>query len=491
MFMFDGLGLAMAGGESLVLPAVTARPHTVGLYAHSCWFFPDAKTGETSFTVAAGTTMATNFNLTNSAGRVKGTILVNGFPLFSARVEFRPSNGNACSNNAYTDSGGAFSRLLSPGPYVADVFGPSGVIGSFTFFSQVGEATNVDTFTTPEGTNVRTDLGGGTTAVGGLALQFARVNAAGITTVVKSGLGPPPATGYRILGFEGAPTYWDLTTTAAYSGDITVCIHYNPTDVKGKENLLELHHDDGTGFKKVRNMMLDVVMDVVCGDTDSLSPFVIVEPIVGDNTPPAVTVPANLALEATGPGGAVATFVAAATDAEDGSPETICAPASGSTFAIGTTPVTCTATDGGGLSASASFTVTVADTAKPAFTGVPDKIIAYATSRKGALVSYTAPTASDAVYGSSAVTCAARVGRAVPARHDDGHLQLVRRKRQRHLRQRSPSGFSTRRPPTARSSSNRFAPTVAPSSDRPRGAGEVPDLRARAPGSRTSSRTSP
>ena len=45
--------------------------------------------------------------------------------------------------------------------------------------------------------------------------------------------------------------------------------------------------------------------------------------------------------EATGPGGAVVTFTATATDTVDGSITPVCTPASGSTFALGPTTVTC------------------------------------------------------------------------------------------------------------------------------------------------------
>src|SRR5262249_49341636 len=67
---------------------------------------------------------------------------------------------------------------------------------------------------------------------------------------------------------------------------------------------------------------------------------------VRDTTGPAFTAPANQTLEATGPSGATATYTTpTASDAVDGPRPVNCTPASGSTFAIGTTTVTCTATD--------------------------------------------------------------------------------------------------------------------------------------------------
>jgi len=91
------------------------------------------------------------------------------------------------------------------------------------------------------------------------------------------------------------------------------------------------------------------------------------------NTPPTLTVPNYVLAEATGPDGAQVNFVVTATDAEDGdlTGNVVCAPPSGSLFPIGETPVTCTVTDSGGLSASASFPVYVEDSTPPVFSGVP------------------------------------------------------------------------------------------------------------------------
>src|SRR6185503_12459916 len=64
--------------------------------------------------------------------------------------------------------------------------------------------------------------------------------------------------------------------------------------------------------------------------------------VTSSNTPPVVTVPANITREATSPSGAVVTFTATATDAQDGPRTPVCTPPSGSTFPIATTTVTCT-----------------------------------------------------------------------------------------------------------------------------------------------------
>jgi len=86
---------------------------------------------------------------------------------------------------------------------------------------------------------------------------------------------------------------------------------------------------------------------------------------VQDTTPPALTVPGNIAGEATSPAGRVVTYSATATDTVTTSPTVDCAPSSGSTFAIGETAVTCAATDAAGNVASGTFTVTVTSTTTP------------------------------------------------------------------------------------------------------------------------------
>ncbi|WP_324115984.1 HYR domain-containing protein [Microbacterium sp.] len=125
---------------------------------------------------------------------------------------------------------------------------------------------------------------------------------------------------------------------------------------------------------------------------------------VQDTTPPTVTVPDPITVEATGPDGAAAQFTASATDLVDGAVATTCSPASGSTFGLGTTTVTCAATDAHGNTGTAQFSVTVQDTTPPVIDAPSSTVIAEATGPDGAAVHYTV-TASDLVDGAVTPVC--------------------------------------------------------------------------------------
>lgn len=111
---------------------------------------------------------------------------------------------------------------------------------------------------------------------------------------------------------------------------------------------------------------------------------------------PVVSVPTPIVTEATGPNGSMVNFITSAIDS-NGSLATTCNPASGATFPLGQSTVTCTATNLVGA-ASNNFTVKVQDTTPPVVT-VPSSIISGVST-----VSYTA-SAFDLVNGKLTPTC--------------------------------------------------------------------------------------
>ncbi len=127
-----------------------------------------------------------------------------------------------------------------------------------------------------------------------------------------------------------------------------------------------------------------------------------------DTTPPVITAPADVTVEATAHMTPLTLTPATATDNLDGSPViTSDAPA---TFPVGTTTVTWTATDAAGNHASATQDVGIIDTTPPTINGTPSDTPAEATSAAGAPVSWTSPTATDLVDGTDPVTCESSTG---------------------------------------------------------------------------------
>ncbi|MBI2301280.1 MAG: HYR domain-containing protein [Armatimonadetes bacterium] len=115
--------------------------------------------------------------------------------------------------------------------------------------------------------------------------------------------------------------------------------------------------------------------------------------VVVDTTPPVLAgVPADIGgVEQTSAAGAVVTWAApTATDVCDAAPGVKCSPASGSTFPLGATTVTVTASDASGNSSTATFEVKVVDTTAPSITA-PASI----TVNEGDPVNLGAPPVSD------------------------------------------------------------------------------------------------
>jgi hypothetical protein len=121
---------------------------------------------------------------------------------------------------------------------------------------------------------------------------------------------------------------------------------------------------------------------------------------VHDTTAPTLTVSGNIVTEATSGAGAVVNY-SAATATDLVTPAAAIAfgysKVSGLTFALGTTPVTVTATDSAGNTATKTFTVTVRDTTPPVIDTVSANVPAEATSSAGAVINYIAATGHDLV----------------------------------------------------------------------------------------------
>lgn len=123
-----------------------------------------------------------------------------------------------------------------------------------------------------------------------------------------------------------------------------------------------------------------------------------------DNIPPVLTLPANITVEATSAAGNVVTYSATALDNIDGVRPVTCVPTTGSTFAIATTTVNCSASDAAGNTANGSFTVTVQDTTPPVISAMAN-IVVTTLNWFGASATYISPATNDLVDGAGVATC--------------------------------------------------------------------------------------
>ena len=134
-----------------------------------------------------------------------------------------------------------------------------------------------------------------------------------------------------------------------------------------------------------------------------------------DIAPPSITCPANITvLNAANQCSAVVNYTTPTGSDICSKTTTVCSPVSGSIFLVGTTTVTCTATDGSGNSATCSFTVTVNDTQPPSITCPANITQSTDPNLCSAIVSYPAPTVSDNCPGVGAPVCSPASGSIFP-----------------------------------------------------------------------------
>lgn len=126
--------------------------------------------------------------------------------------------------------------------------------------------------------------------VSGVTATFSTVSSAGDTTVLTSSTGPaPPA----LFSLGNPPIYYDIRTTATYTGAVLVSITYDPSQFTDPitglpidpATLRLLHYDSLTMAWRDVTTLNDTTNFVIFGEVTSLSFFVI-----GSGEAPAPTV---------------------------------------------------------------------------------------------------------------------------------------------------------------------------------------------------------
>jgi hypothetical protein len=222
-----------------------------------------------------------------------------------------------------------------------------------------------DQLNTLTGSDVAVDIA---TQEGEVNLVFESVSEDGLTTVETSSTGPEIPSGFSL---GDPPVFFDISTTAEFSGGVEVCIDYSQMTFEDESRVWLYHYEDDLWVNITD--FVDRVNDVICGVTSSFSPFALLappnEPPVADPAGPYLAgVSQSFTVDGTGssdPDGDPMTFEWAFEGTNrSGASVDYTAPATAGIY-----PVTLTVDDGNGGVVTASTYVVVYDPSAGFVTG--------------------------------------------------------------------------------------------------------------------------
>lgn len=126
---------------------------------------------------------------------------------------------------------------------------------------------------TPVGGGVPTQPLDPTTGTTPVIITFDQVTQVGMTSLTTNTPDPPPVPEGFQMGYP--PTYYDIATTATFTGPIDVAIHYAGVQYVDENALRLLHWENGEWVDCTTSV--DTINKIIYGTVNSLSPFIIVE----------------------------------------------------------------------------------------------------------------------------------------------------------------------------------------------------------------------
>jgi hypothetical protein len=145
----------------------------------------------------------------------------------------------------------------------------------------------------------------------------------------------------------------NITITAA-QGQNGATVNFNQPDTAGTCTSVSVVPAPGSFFG------IGTTVVTASTENDEICSFTVTVNAADDNEAPSISCPQDITVDesSSSANSALVTYSVTATD-NSGSPTVLCDPPSGSSFAVGTHPVNCTATDASGNTASCTFNVTV------------------------------------------------------------------------------------------------------------------------------------
>ena len=242
---------------------------------------------------------------------------------------------------------------------------------------------------TAAGANVEVHPIDPTTGGTPVSLTFDNVTGAGSTIASSSATGPALPAGFSL---GNPPVYFNLQTTAAFSGYTNICFNYSGITFPNGATPQILHFEGGA-WVPVTTASLNP--PVICGRVTSLSPFAVVRRL--DLTPPVILPSIGGTPGTNGWYTSNVTLSWSVTDPESGiASETGCTSANLTVDTPGAL-MTCAAKNGAGLQSSAQTTIKI-DKTLPAITGMPAAGCSL-WPPNGKMVQVAAVSATDAMSG--------------------------------------------------------------------------------------------
>jgi hypothetical protein len=269
---------------------------------------------------------------------------------------------------------------------------------------------------TPTGTSVTVTPEDSGSATSPMDVTFASVTQAGQTTVTLSNTGSPAPPNFKI---GNPPTYYDLTTTATFSGTAAVCINYSGISFTNQSAIRLYHFENGAWVD--HTVSVNTTTKTVCGTVASFSPFALFEPSgpAAAAVTPAAGTPQSANVNSVFPAPLQVSVTDAAGNAVSGVTVLFVAPAVGATgtFAGGGAQATVT-TNAAGMATAPAFTadaVTGTYIVMAAVDGVPSTANFSLTNSQSSTTLALGASTSSAVYGTTIVfTATVNTNRGTP-----------------------------------------------------------------------------
>ena len=186
-------------------------------------------------------------------------------------VDFRDGAASLGSGTLNNGAAAFTTSTLGLGTHsITAVYG-----GDAMFLGSSSAAVNQVINNTPAGANVSVQPFNESTkeTYAGGTVTFSVLSQMGLTTITTQTSGPALPDNFRL----GTPAvYYNLGTTAAYSGSINVCLSYAGITYLNTSTIKLLHYNSGAGAWEQTDSSAGP-NSMICGTVSSLSPFVVVE----------------------------------------------------------------------------------------------------------------------------------------------------------------------------------------------------------------------